>query len=264
MKTALFLSLCLLTMHAHAFTLSNSAAASFGKGTISVDVAAHNCNNIGPSNDQLLGIIRDAVDQYWNSVPTSSLRMEAGGLRTVSSLFQTDRICSNSGTDNTCTPNPSVNVDYGILVSCNTSTDNFPNNSVLAVTVPNNIGGRTIHGALILLNDRSDNQFQNKSHDEQVAILAHEIGHAIGLGHSPVEDSLMYYRSVPTRRSLGWDDIDGVTYLYPTEQPLHGCGTIGGPEDGKGTWTGLFVGFSLMLLTSRLRFPRLRRAHAGA
>jgi Matrixin len=259
-QLALLLGLITPTL-ARAFTLSNSAAAAYKQDTVKVNVAAHSCDNLGVTNDQLLGIINQAVDQYWNKVPSSRLRMEAGNLSTVAAAFQTDRIC-NAGTD--CEPNTALTVPSEILVSCNTSTDNFSSGAVLAVTVPNNIQGRTIQGALILLNDRVDNQFQNKSHDEQVAILAHEIGHALGLGHSSVSDSLMYFRSIPTRRSLGWDDIDGITYLYPTEQPFSGCGSIQGPDAGSGTWAGLLLGFAAALALANLRRPSLRKGALSA
>lgn len=238
----------LIPTKANAFTLSNSLAAAFPGDDVSVNVASHSCTNIGISNDQLLGVIKDAVENYWNSVASSRLRLHSGSLTAVSTAFQTDLIC-NTGTD--CTPNTALTVSSDILVSCNTNSGNFSSGAVLAVTVPNNISDRNINGALILLNDRSDSQFGSKSHQEQVAILAHEIGHAIGLGHSSVEDSLMYYRSVPTRESLGWDDIDGLTYLYPTEQPFSGCGQVDmGKPNPQGPLT-LVLGLSLGLFLSR-------------
>lgn len=238
----------------YSFTLSNSAAASFPGDHITIDAAAHNCNNIGMNNNQLLDLIQEAVTHYWNEVPTSRLRLKKGDLTTVSALFQTDLICL-ANTD--CTPNPSLVVTGGILVSCNTSSGNFTSNAVLAVTVPNHISGRDINGALILINDRSDSQFRNKSHAEQVAILAHEIGHAIGLGHSEVDDSLMYFRSVPSRYSLGQDDIDGLSYLYPAEQPVKGCGSIADinsdDQKGKGLFSFLLGILLIMAVSSFLK-----------
>lgn len=219
------------TGNSFAFTLSNSAAAAFSGDEIKVDVASHTCTNIGMSNQQLLDAAKDAANLFWNTVPTSRLRIKQGGLRSVSALFQTDVICV-TGTD--CTPTPALVVDSGILISCNTNAGNFSSGGVLSVTVPNNISGRVISGALILINDRADNQFQNKSYSEQVSIIAHEMGHAIGLGHSKVDDSLMYYQSISTRTDLGWDDIDGVSYLYPTEQPIKGCGTISLEDSSRG------------------------------
>ncbi len=49
-------------------------------------------------------------------------------------------------------------------------------------------------------------------------IVTHEIGHFIGLDHTPVEGATMYYASPPCdteKRTLHQDDIDGVVFLYP-------------------------------------------------
>jgi len=119
----------------------------------------------------------------------------------------------------------------------------------IALTVPNNVAGQNIVSATLLINDVASNQFQSKSRAEQTAILAHEIGHAIGLGHSPVIDSLMYYQSISTRFRLGWDDIDGITYLYPTEQPFSGCGSVDLNQSPPNQMGPLIFGFlSAMLI----------------
>ena len=225
------------------FTLNNTVAASLPGNDVPVNVAAHTCNNLGVSNQDLLEMVGEAVNNYWNMAPNSRLRLRKGSLTTVSSDFQTEPGCS-SYSNGSCTPNPNLLVSEGILITCNTDTGSPANFSsgVMAVTIPNNIQGRNINGSLILLNDKIDNSFKNKSHDEQTAILAHEIGHGLGLGHSPVEDSLMYYASIPTRRSLGWDDLDGLAYLYPTEQPFSGCGTITlNDNDPNSSGPGMFV-----------------------
>ena len=54
------------------------------------------------------------------------------------------------------------------------------------------------------------------------AVVAHELGHVLGLGHSEIEDSLMFatYRG---RRTLHRDDIAGCEYLYGASE----CGPEG-------------------------------------
>ncbi len=234
-----FLNTILITIlwaNTYAFTLNNSVAASFdmeAQDEIAVNVADHGCTNIDLTNDQFLSIIEEAVDTFWNRVHTSSLRLKKGGVSNVSTDFQTGLICTNPG-ESSCSINPALSVSSGILISCNTTLSNFTNNSVLAVSVPNNVSNAVIRGALILINDDSGNTFNGLSRTEKVAVIAHEIGHAIGLGHTELEDNLMLFESIPTRNALGWDDIDGVTYLYPVEQPISGCGSISTDFSTKG------------------------------
>lgn len=45
-------------------------------------------------------------------------------------------------------------------------------------------------------------------------VAAHELGHAIGLGHSSDSDSIMTAGYTGSHRYLGWDDILGVQSLY--------------------------------------------------
>jgi hypothetical protein len=52
-------------------------------------------------------------------------------------------------------------------------------------------------------------------HDVQTAAL-HEFGHWIGLDHSPVYESIMYYQYKGTQRTLAHDDIAGIRYIYGT------------------------------------------------
>lgn len=47
-------------------------------------------------------------------------------------------------------------------------------------------------------------------------VTAHEIGHTLGLEHSPVRHALMspYYRKLGRSLVLSWDDIIAVQQLY--------------------------------------------------
>ena len=215
---------------AFSFSFNNSVGAAFEGDEVIVSVA-DNCTNLGISNTELLSIVQDSLDQYWNTVATSNLVLKLGSLKTVSSVFLTDTICLAPGN---CVPNPDLIIDSGVLISCNTNlSGNFSgSNSVQAVTLPNNIVNTVLVGSLMLINDDAANTFQDKSRAQMVSIIAHELGHAIGLGHSPVKDSLMYFTIVPVREKLGFDDIDGITYLYPKSQPI-GCGIIKNINNNK-------------------------------
>lgn len=118
------------------------------------------------------------------------------------------------------------------MIACNNEPANFNGgNAVVAVTVPNSFSGKKIKGAVILINDNANaagEGFKALSHSDRIGVIAHEIGHAIGLGHAQEDkqEALMYYKVVDLRTSLGQDDIDGVTYLYPVK--IDGCGLFEG------------------------------------
>jgi len=257
LKTKFLLLLLFLNVQIKAFKLNNNVNLAFKKESISVNLAQGFCTNIGISDDEFLTIIEDAVSDYWNKVPTAKLKLTRGSKVSVSTNFQTGLIC-NSGTN--CDPNPLLEVDNDILISCNNNLTNFPSSSILGVTVPNHSSGSTLLGSLIIINDRADTQFDTKSRDEKVAIIAHEIGHALGLGHSPVRDSLMYYSTIPTRRSLGRDDIDGITYLYPKQQPIT-CGTVI-TENSTPQWPSFLLGFLFIYLVYLKLRPRLAHSRS--
>ena len=237
------ISFLFLFSTAHAFTLNNSAQLAFNKDEVVVNVASGFCSQIGITDEELLNLVGESVERFWNQSPTSRLKLKKGSLVNVSLDFKTSNIC-NTGTN--CTPNSALAVSSDILVSCNNNTSNFTSSAILAVTIPNNIAGNNIVGSLVLINDQITTQFDSKSTDEKISIIAHEIGHAIGLGHSPVTDSLMYYATMSKRMALGRDDIDGISYLYPKKQPLSGCGTIDTNNIPTNWWGGLFLGLSLI------------------
>lgn len=246
-----------ITFNTQAFTLNTSFAASFDKEEVVINMATHDCDEIPYTNDEILSMALEGMEKFWNTVPTSKLKIRRGSHVVVSNDFATERICSaNSGS---CTPNTALAGVTEILMSCNkdtgTGSANFPSNSVLAVTLPIHTSGTAIKGSVILLNNKTGSGLASLSREEFVSVLAHEVGHAIGLGHSPVRDSLMYYANISNRQLLGQDDHDGVSYLYPREQPVS-CGTIAYIDEDK--VKGL-LSFTLlaMLMFLTLRFKRL-------
>lgn len=257
-KILLALAPLILGTNVYAFALNNSGTLVFGKDEVKVNVAAGNCSNIGIDENELLTVVADAVDQYWNKSPTSRLKLRAGSVINTIAAYKTGEMCTGSRTSTECTPNGVLAVDSDILITCNNNVANFSSSSIVAVTVPNNINGRSIIGSLVMINDLAGNQFITKSHADKVSIIAHELGHAFGLAHSPVTDSLMYYSTVSMRKSLGGDDIDGITYLYPKLQPLN-CGTTT-EKNNPNSWLGLLIGFAIIKFLSKfqLRYLKLR------
>jgi hypothetical protein len=257
-KLLIIFLLLIFSKNIFAFTLSNSVAAAFPEDEVTINLASHTCDNLGITNEELLDLAMEGVDQFWNLAPISRLNIKRGEIIDVSSEFQTGSICNNDTSSSTgvCSPNSDLKVSSNILISCNQDSlgNNFKSSAIIAVSIPNNISNRDINGALILINDTADNIFKNKDRETKIAILAHEIGHAIGLGHSKHKDSLMYYTTVPTRESLGEDDLDGIAYLYPMNQPFGTCGTISTSNNNKNLFLSLLLGVIFIVLIRRLNF----------
>ncbi len=235
MKAILFI-LIIMISSAHAYTLNNNFGASFKDNKVKVSVERNTtCANAGVTVYDLQEMIGPAIDDFWNRVPTSSLRLSNGGFSDTITNINTGRLCAP--TDDKCITDAGGTVIApvtDIVIACNNLAANFGSPNVLAVTVPNNFSGKSIKGAVILIND-SSTIFNDLSRADRIGVISHEIGHAIGLGHSDVKASLMYYRTQDQRKSLGEDDIRGVSYLYPIKLDgfglLGGCGTI--QKDGQ-------------------------------
>lgn len=221
MKTvSKFIFLLIAGLNINAFTLVGSALATYDDSTISVYIGDASCADLDDSPEDLRDLTQKAVDKFWNKVSTSELELDVKGLKNVDSSFYTDQICSSGGT---CVPE----VDEGVLIVCNSNGTTFSSAGKLAVTLPNNTSGTTLVGSIIAINAISTTKWNDLSENEKISAIAHEIGHAFGLGHSQYKDSLMYASSIEGRKRLGRDDWDGATYLYPKNQgPAAFCGTI--------------------------------------
>ncbi|AYF44350.1 metallopeptidase family M84 [Halobacteriovorax sp. BALOs_7] len=212
----------ILAFSAQAFTINANIPIRFADPEIRVHVADNACSNITDSADEIMDMVEIAASNYWNKISTSSLHLKGGNIQTVDSAYTTNGIC-NAGSAGCSTQVPDTNRD--ILIVCNGNTDVFTSVGILAVTLPNNLSGATIVGSVIGINDISGTKYNEQTRAQKIALFAHEIGHAFGLGHSKLEDSLMYFRNLTGRETIGEDDWDGATYLYPKEQiPM--CGTI--------------------------------------
>jgi len=251
------LFLFLMMSSSFAFTLNTTSEARFKKRSVYMYVeGSQGCSNLRFTNEEILDIAVEAADKFWNHAPNSRLRLKKGGVTLLGSAFHTATICTNGVGAASCEPNPALSVPSDIVITCNTLPANFSNStSVLGVSVINNISGDKINGSILALNDMNGSALLSKTRDELVSIIAHELGHAIGLGHSEVRDSLMYFQSIPDRTALGYDDIDGVAYLYPAKQPVS-CGTVSTTADGNGP---LIYSLALGLLLGTFLMGRFAR-----
>jgi len=271
----LFTLAFVISLKSQAFTFNNNGAASFKEDEILINVNDIDCLS-APGNSclsnfttpqELLDLTEEAINRFWNRIPTTRLTLSRGSLVSSGASYRTGNMCNEGFNSPTCTPNSALKVPNNILISCNCSDGNFgvSNQKILGVTIPNNFEGNQLKGSLILLNAKHSGFF-DLTKDEKINVIGHEIGHALGLGHSPVEDSLMYYLNIGKRDRLGWDDLDGISYLYPASQPLSlACGTVSQvssprtPSEKKNFLWALFLGFfSIIILSRTTNFFSLR------
>ena len=266
------LLLILFSSQLMAYTFNNNFGASFKDNDVKVMIAGNSAcdpTGAGLTFGELQDLIGPAIDKFWNRVPTSSLRLSFGGFTDDITDIGTRRLCAP--TDQTCidsAPGTTIAPVEEIVIACNSLPVNFGSLNVLAVTIPNNFSGKDIVGSVILINNQNGSVFKNLSRADQIGVIAHEIGHAIGLGHTDDKAAMMYYRTVDLRRALGEDDMRGVSYLYPMK--LDGFGLLGGcatieenkkqPPSG-GSFLTMLAGLFLMVFVWELK-RLLKRSQA--
>ncbi len=59
-------------------------------------------------------------------------------------------------------------------------------------------------------------------------VAAHELGHFFGLDHSAVVRAVMYPFAPPLEQTLSYDDVAGISALYPTNTPDVPTGSVSG------------------------------------
>jgi hypothetical protein len=194
-----------------AFTLITSNMKGWSKDEVSFYLNPANCS---VSIERIEEAIDRAVN-LWNSVPSSRLKVSYFG-QTASTGLAADPIigCVTSGISGA--------VGVGII---STAGGLIQTGEIQLNSMPGDVGNIAV------------------TTDAQLDIaLAHEMGHVFGLGHSTVESSLMYFAlGQKEHLALSQDDIDGMTWLYPRNEPRDGflgCGSLGsgGPENLQLLW----------------------------
>ncbi|MDP7320893.1 MAG: M57 family metalloprotease [Bacteriovoracaceae bacterium] len=213
--------------HAYAWTLNPNTQKGFKNNEIKIFIANTTCSGAGFSTSRYVDLIKNAVEDYWNKVPTSALFLKVEGIK--------DDIDITGDTHSSALNKVPANT---IVAGCNASATDFDDSSILG-SAAMQCSGNTCR-AILILNAHSSSKLPQKSDREIEAVIAHEIGHAFGLGHSEYQQSLMYYNtSGKYQKWLGDDDIDGVTYLYPHESKfdllgqslLGNCGAIAATDN---------------------------------
>lgn len=195
-----------MTTQARAFTLvtTNPNQRGWANNEISLLVNMANC----PID--VVSLISDAA-AVWNDVANSNIKVSYGG-----------------STASTAYANPTTVYCATNFAAVTGADDDFVPGAA-SVHTSNNV----IYEGIIYLNASTGNaNISNFDRNALKIIMAHEIGHLLGLGHSSSQNALMYYDATYRNvLSLSQDDIDGISYLYPSDElsgdKMLGCGHIG-------------------------------------
>lgn len=240
-----------LFYQAQAFNLIDPSEPKFPMNKITYNVAGiGSCTNAGFSSDELLELTEIAMELHWNTVPTSALVLEKGEVLSIdASSDATPGQTALNARDNT------------ILISCNNTVTDFiavnPGDPVAAGVAQSVINGSNMRSG-VLINAHFTSPVSNLSRLQLLALIAHEMGHAVGLDHSEYSTALMYFNIAGEGRKLqerlSIDDYDGVTYLYPHDNLFASCGTIiGSSSNDKNLWgISLLLAIVIILLLCKL------------
>lgn len=246
------LVLLLISFKSYAFFLITNNGAAFNSNKVKIYISSNStCTNAGWTKSDILNMAVDGAKDTWNKVGRADITVKKGGeYNTSDGDFLTGELCV-ADSDTTCAAGTVPKVS-NIIIACNNNGTNFPSNSVLAISAPNNISGTKIRGSVILLNDRADSQLGSFSKSEMEKILAHEIGHALGIGHSEDKDAFMYHTEIQNKSKLAKDDIYALSHLYPYSIDDMNClgflGSINYPSN-KNYWNNGLMALSIGFLS---------------
>jgi hypothetical protein len=251
---------------ANAFTLNmngSDIAAGWPSNTVTVDYDP-SCANI-PAVQTAIA----AAAGIWSGIPTSDLSVSVGSQRSLSGAITT---YTGSGATQQYVGAPLIYCDSHFDSDFSlTSPSDIPGLELAPIL--NCAGGSTfcpIQGGLVVLDaDPSDlSDISNYDQATVSIVVAHELGHALGFGHSADVNALMYYNATAKQElRLAQDDADAAAYLYPRNElggaKVFGCGSVsekgsssGGDGGLKAECCLLFAACFGIISFSKRRFER--------
>jgi hypothetical protein len=195
---------------ASAFTLLLGDEQKGWSGTqLSIQVAPEGCPNY--SEDRFNAVVDIAI-AMWNSVPTSRLTLVRGAR--ISGASEDIELASGTAT-----------------ILCDPNMDSTLGQSIAGYGGPSEFdkNGNIVTG-FVVINGSVGGPNWIPTETRLAVIIAHELGHMLGLGHSSDPRSIMSYDNNPLDPRLGQDDMDAISYLYPRNEgeagQFFGCGSL--------------------------------------
>jgi hypothetical protein len=196
------------------------------------------------SESELYGIIDSAIST-WNGVTDSSLVVQKA--KSNVNITVTDFLAGN------LTQLPVILCDPNFATQVGSSgSDVIP--AATFKTAADSNGHLTYSGVLLNAQSGAGANIASLSNGQTELTLAHEMGHALGLGHSSQSESLMYYSlGSKVQPLLTEDDIDGIVHIYPRNEfagGVMGCSSVHSLRGERGYETvNLFLCLTIFLLS---------------
>ncbi len=204
----------LVVFHAEAFTLNGSSSLiGWEQEELSI---AYNTTLCASQGDRIVGAF-DSATEIWNGVNTAGIKLSRGPTSTTTSGTAYNRGALDP---------PVLICDSSLGTTVGTSTNNIAG---VGIGLSRD-GGLQINYGYLLLNATSGEagDVARLSDTTLNVVVAHELGHVLGLGHTDDKTALMYFNASDKKTtSLGQDDRDGITYLYPRGELLGGSTPFG-------------------------------------
>lgn len=235
------------TTESMAFTLIGTSKAVKGWATSELEL------HINPENcpDEVNDLMDKAIE-VWNEVPSLGISLKRGDDSTTTISDALAGTATTSPTVHCVTDMAAVGLNPSVIPG-------------VAMGQQLDSAGHLNYGVLIL-NAQEGASANVKTLNEElvVDVIAHEIGHILGLGHSSDTSALMYYDASKRKKaSLAQDDVDGITYLYPRDElagdaMFGGCAVIKGRSKSRGMDPTLMALPALLYFLTRLLEQRRR------
>lgn len=213
MKMAfMFLGLCSLSF---GWTHVGNNIRGWKKDTVTFYVNSSNC----PLSEAEINDIVDVAIDVWNGVTDSKLVVNRSTTTTSVTEFL----------NGTATDLPIILCDPNFDSQIGSSAVNVVPAATFKTQVDSE-GNLVYSGILLNAKSGAAANIGSLTRGQVELTLGHEIGHALGLGHTSIPEALMYYSLGSKERPiLTEDDMDGIIHIYPRNEltgGMMGCASV--------------------------------------